>query len=356
MKSKVYIVDILSNNNYGKCTGHYIPVAKNYLSLLYPGSDVTISAGRIYGDSFMENQMLWLPYSISSKPGLWNNIKGKIQSLINCYYFFQHADENSIVIWQQSTAVTSCVGLWLLCRRRDLRIYMIQYSQTALNSKLKRFIYDRAKSKITGFICPNDSVGKAYKLPYCVVPDYIYTGDNECDKAISFEDRRYDFCIVGRFNKDKGVVETIERLKDSRYKVIVAGRPDSEVYGNLIKEAVDNCSNIELHLGFIESDDYNNYIRNSKYCILNYQGEYSIRSSGVVYDIIFNGVPVIGSRCSALQFVEDNEIGHLYESLNDIQIENLMNTKQYEIFMQKISIYRNFHKNYIKKIQDFLGL
>lgn len=356
MSKIIYITDILSNNNFGRCTGHYIPVAKNYCSILKQCGDVRIAAGHIYGNAFNANQMMWLPYSVSSKHGICSNVKGKIQSLINCYYFIKAADKNSLVIWQQSTAITSCVGLWLFCHRKDINIYMIQYSETALNKPLKRFLYKRAKNKIRGLICPNEKVGEAYELPYCVVPDYIYTGEFDDVEPIPFEKRIYDICIVGRFNKDKGIVEAIERFKGTKYKVIVAGRPDSELYGKQIREASQNYSNIELHLGFIETSDYNNYIRNSKYCILNYQGEYSIRSSGVVYDIIFNGVPVIGSKCSALQFISEFKIGVLYNTIEKLELISLMNNEKYEEFLRNINEYRKYHKSYISKIHKFLEM
>lgn len=47
------------------------------------------------------------------------------------------------------------------------------------------------------------------------------------------------------------------------------------------------------------------YLEASKYAILNYSGEYSNRSSGVVFDTLFNGVPVIGKKC---QYLSKNDV------------------------------------------------
>lgn len=355
-KKNLYIADILSNNNYGKCTGHFIPVATNYMAIFHKYAEVKVAAGPIYGNSFRDEYMLWLPYNVSSKAGTWNTIKGKYHSLSNCLHLIRKAKKNSTIIWQQSTVITSCVGLLMFCHRQDLNIYMIQYSKSALDSRLKKFLYNLCRHKLKGVICPNDEVGQAYGLPYCVVPDYIYTGGFDSITPIPYAKRMYDVCIMGRFNKDKGVVETINKLRNSAYKVIVAGRPDNEAYGREIESAAKDSSNIELHLGFIDTDDYNNYIRNSRYCILNYQGEYSVRSSGVVYDIIFNGVPVIGTHCSALQFVEDFKVGYLYDSLACLDINSLLDERLYADYQFHIDKYRKHHKTYINKIKNFIGL
>ena len=354
MKKIAYIVDVLSNNNYGKCTGHYIPVAKNFYRILHEISDVIIAAGPSYGSS-ITTPIMRLPYSVSSAPGIINNVLGKLKTLANCRFFFKRVDESCKIIWQHSSVVMSNLGIWLWSKK-NIDIYIIQYSGVGINSKVKNYLFQKAKSKIKGVICPNDEVGEAYGLPYCVVPDYIYTGEFNSIIPIPYAERVYDICIMGRFNKDKGVVEAINKLRNSAYKVVVAGHPDNEDYGREIESAAKDCQNIELHLGFIETDDYNNYIRNSRYCILNYQGEYSVRSSGVVFDIIFNGVPVIGTHCSALQFVEDFKVGYLFDSLADLNFERLFEEGLYSDYLRNIDSYREYHKIYINKIRNFIGL
>lgn len=87
-----------------------------------------------------------------------------------------------------------------------------------------------------------------------------------------------------------------------------------------------------------------------------FQGEYSKRSSGVVYDTVFAGVPVVGRRCSALLFVEKEHIGFLYDSLDDFDISEIMNRKLYEDYLKAIETYKIKHKTYIAQLAQFLKI
>lgn len=210
------------------------------------------------------------------------------------------------------------------------------------------------KNRVDGIICPNDEVGKAFGRPYCVVPDYIYTGeDKKC--PVDYKSKTYDFCIVGRLNKDKGVVESARRLNGTKYKVLIAGQANDS-YSEELKKACHGCDNIDLRLGYVSDEDYKRYINESRYCILNYQGEYSNRSSGVVFDIIFSGVPVVGNSCKALQFVKDYEIGHIYDNIDELSAEGLFDEKKYEIYLDNICKYRQLHSEYYKKLSTFVGV
>ena len=107
---------------------------------------------------------------------------------------------------------------------------------------------------------------------------------------------------------------------------------------------------------YVSDEDYKRYINESRYCILNYQGEYSNRSSGVVFDIIFSGVPVVGNSCKALHFVKDYEIVHIYDNIDELSAEGLFDEKKYEVFLDRISKYRQLHSEYYKKLSTFVGV
>ena len=71
----------------------------------------------------------------------------------------------------------------LLFFHKKSKLFFIQYSLEGLRNRIGRIFFRLAKHKIDGIICPNEDVGNGYGLPYCVVPDYIYTGTSETSKT-----------------------------------------------------------------------------------------------------------------------------------------------------------------------------
>lgn len=350
----IYIADLRSNNNEGRCTGHYIPVARNYTDIIGHDANVKIAAGRIYGDSFEPSRMLWLPFCVSSRRGILHTIIGKLKSLFNCYVLLKKAEKNAIIILQHATVITSCVGLLMFAHRRDLKIFMILYTKEPLQTPLQRLLFRLVKKKLQGVLCPTEEIARAFGLPYCVVPDYVYTGQRQELPAIPYERKKYDFCLMGRFNQDKGVVEILRLLRDKPYRVLVAGRPDSPEYDQQIREAIGSSPHIELHLGFIETEQYTRYMAESRYCILNYQAEYGNRSSGVVYDTLFAGVPVIGCASMALNMVQEHSLGYLYTRPEEVCWDEFLCKEKHETYLRHIEVYRTSHCRYQEKIKNFI--
>ena len=214
-----------------------------------------------------------------------------------------------------------------------------------------------AKWKIKGLICPDDAVGSAYKLPYCAVPDYIYIENKNTVSQKSIKDwssKRYDFCLVGRLNNDKGVVEACRKIRSTPYSFIVAGRPDDESFGECLKNICDGADNITLILDYIPNDLYLKILNESRYALMNYQGDYANRSSGVVLDTIFAGVPVVGCRCNALKFVEENEIGYLYDKIDDFDLVEVVDESFYRTCLASIERYMKTHAVFKEKIKEFV--
>lgn len=347
---RLIIADVKSNNNKGKCTGHYFAVARNYLDLFSDICHVSVAGGPVFNTGFTDSQLMSLPYdSVVGKNGIinkWNTLK-------NCWYLFRNTSSDDVVVLQHSGASTTFLGIALFGRRKN-SIYVIQYDTDAISSLLKRLIYYMARGKIKGLICPSARIAKAYDKDSCIVTDYIYPHD-KLTGGLSFEHRVYDVAIVGSIYPDKGVVEAVKRLANTNIKVLVAGKAEDQQTATL-KELCQTATNIELKLGFVCDDDYYGYIRKSRYCMLNYRGVYEERSSGVVLDILFNGTPILGHKCKALQFVEDERVGILFDDIDTFDVGMLKDKSLYVSLQVGIFSYLNKQKENRQKVIDYLGL
>ncbi len=329
----------------GKSTGHYFAVARNYQEMF--GDNVIVAGGPVYKTGFADDELLQLPYNAGG------GFKARLKTFANAIRLFKEA-KGQIIVLQQCTTITTFLCLALFYHKKS-KVFMIQYSREGFRSKIGRFLFKLAKSKIDGIICPNDMVGQTFQgVPYCVVPDYIYTG-SENNVEIPYKDRKYDISIVGRISPEKGVVEVAQKLANTQYSILIAGKPQNIDIESKLKTICDNAKNIELHLGVIPDEEYYSYLRNGRYAFLNYSGEYSERSSGVVFDTLFNGVPVIGKRCKSLQFIEDENLGYLYSDIRDCDISGLYISDVHNTYMEKIAIYRVQQQINIEKLRDFLN-
>lgn len=345
MNKRIYIADILSRTFNGISTGHYFAVARNYQDMF--GKDVSVAGGPVYTKSFNRKYLLELPYNIEGGGGF----KSRLKTFANAIKLF-NAAKGDVIVLQQCTTITTflCIILFYHCKSK---LYLIQYSLEGFRNICGRILYKLAKRKIDGLICPNSMVGDAYGLPYCVVPDYIYTGNTKSDGNCFFE-KAYDFCIIGRIAPEKGAVEVAKWFANKRWRVLIAGKPQSEDLAVELRDICSNASNIDLNLGYVSDEQYYTYLHNSKYAILNYSGEYSQRSSGVVYDTLFNGVPVVGKMCAALKFIDDEGLGYIYKDLDDINFDIIMQQSYHERMLENINKYcSSMHRN-INKLKDFL--
>ena len=346
MKRRIIIADILSNTINGKQTGHYFALARNYLELF--GEQCVVAGGPVYKNAFQEQELIVLPNNNVEGDGMF---KLRLRTFENARRLFKAA-KGDIIVLQQCTTITTLLCILLFFHKKS-KLFFIQYSLEGLRNRIGRIFFRLAKHKIDGIICPNEDVGNGYGLPYCVVPDYIYTGTSETSKT-PYENKIYDFCMVGRISEEKGIVEAAKVLSNKPYKVLIAGRPQTESLEVELRQACANCHNIELHLEFVTDEAYKYYLNNSKYAVLNYQGEYSKRSSGVVYDTLFSGVPVIGCNCKALSFIEKNKMGVLFDNIRDFNFGDVLGVSKYEMYQNRISKYRMTHKEYREKLYVYL--
>jgi glycosyltransferase involved in cell wall biosynthesis len=268
----------------------------------------------------------------------------------NARYLFNQAKGDTIIL-QYGSPFSTHIAVLLGYKKSNT--YLIEYSTVGIQGFVKQIVWTLLRRKVCGVICPSEEVGEKFSVPYCIVPDYIYTGTDFNFKS-SYYDKEYDFCVIGRLNKDKGIIEIISALKGKGCSVLIAGKPDSQEYHNYILQSVKGASNIELHLDYLSEIEYQSYINQSRYAILNYQLEYSNRSSGVVFDTLFAGLPVIGNRCRTLQFIEDNGLGMICDDLNNIDLNLILNESFYNKCLVNIADFCINNKKNSEKLASFI--
>lgn len=341
LMKRVIIADVRSHISEGIIKGHGYAVASNYLEIFRDSTEVKVAGGPAYSRKYGE-AAIDLPYDTEDTRPTWLN---KLRIMQNMRRLFRICRQDTIVI-QSSGVVTALIGIALF-KRPETQVFMILYNEAALSSRLKRFFFRLAKDKISGVLCPTERVGKAHGLPYCVVPDYIYCGDGESNgvKQVGYADKRYDFCMVGLIWRDKGMVEAARHLAGTSYKVLIAGALSGEAgLEQDLREACHGARNIDLRLGYLDAEAYDEAIRNSRYCILNYSGAYSHHSSGVVFDILFRGTPVIGSSCSTLRFIGEYGIGRLFRDVREFEPASVLQEEQHSRFLANLSTYYAHHR------------
>jgi len=349
---RLVVADLKSNNNSGVCTGHYYALAANYQDFFGSLSDVKIAGGPIYLKRFKRDDILLLPNDFIAGQ---SKMKNFFRMLGNAKTLFRHVGKDDVVVIQQSQPAMILLVL-LLTYFGNTNLYQIQYSDEPMRRPLFRFAMCFFRSKLRGLICPNDSVGKAYGVPYIAVPDYLYVERESFERVSGYAKKKYDFAIVGRIAEDKGVAEAVRAFVGKSCSLIVAGQAQIKSEEESVKKSASESSNIQIKLDYISDCEYDEYICESRYCILNYQGSYAERSSGVVLDTLFRGVPVVGKRCRALQFIEDYGLGVLYDNVNDLDFSQLLDESFYNKCVKSISVYQNHMKQLSERLLDFLRL
>lgn len=350
--NRLIIADIKSAVVAGGQLGHFFSVASNYYCLFSDKILTKVAGGPIYTTRF-GNEILPLPYNQEQLN------KKKIRSL---WYYFCNARvlfnqcETDVIVVQQGADVTFFVACALFYRKRKNKLYLIQYSKASLGGYLKRKLYGVVKHKIAGIICPNNEIGEAFSIPYCVVPDYIYIGNGTETDNIPYESRQYDICLLGHISEEKGVIQFLERFADIPYKILVAGLPANELIADRLIALTKGLKNITVQLDYLSDEIYKKYLRQSRFCVLNYQGEYSRRSSGVVLDMIFNDIPIIGLDCKALDFVKQYKLGYIYSDLNSLDIKSIITPELHKSFVANIMNYKQKHQFFSQKLGSFLGI
>ena len=348
--NRLIVADIKSPVTEGICAGHFTSVARNYDDMFHNKIETIVAGGPIYYQYFSDN-VLALPYNIKLQGE--SKIKSICKYFRNAEFLFRNSSNDIIIVQQGSDATFFAACAMLYKRKRNNRLYLIQYSKASLQGFVKRLLYRMARRKMDGIICPNEEVGASFGLPYCIVPDYIYIPSKD-EEIIPYEAKQYDICFLGRIVEEKGIIQFLEHFAASPYKMIVAGRPANKDIADRLQSVVANHSNIQLNLSYQSQADYKFYLRNSRFCVLNYTGEYSKRSSGVVLDMIFHDVPVIGLDCTALDFIKQYKLGFVYGDLNSLNLDTIISPTVHRECVTNISNYKRLHADYRKHLFDFL--
>lgn len=343
---RLIVADVRSTSTDGIAAGHYFTVAQNYLDLFGAEMDVRIAGGPVYGDRF-GNKLIRLPHdyivgssAVRNKRAVFQNVRALLREA-----------QDDVIVLQCSAVATAYLGLALF-KKKETRVYAIQYSTDGVNSLLKRGLYALCRRKISGVICPNAAIGAAYGRPMCVVSDYISTGTMQ--PPVPYAQQRYDFGMVGLITSDKGVVEAAKQLRNTPYRVLIAGRVQEAPLETELRAVCAGARNIELRLEYLSEAAYDEAIRQCRYCILNYSENYSLHSSGVVFDILFRGVPIVGSRCGTLQMVDANELGKTVSSMADFAPERLLDEAVHDRYVRNIARYCQLQAQEREKLRDFL--
>lgn len=349
---RLILADVKSINYNGRSGGHYFSLAKDYLKLYGDKAKVEIAGGPVYKTEFKEEQLFELPYDCIPSEPKWKQL---LKALMNCRYLFRNTTKDDIIVMQHASVATFMIGIVLFATLRN-NIYVITYDTNAIDSCFKKFVYKFAKKHIKGLLTSNVDVAKVYDRPYCIVPDYIFTGDINKLPNITYKDKQYDFVMVGTIWPDKGVLEAARRLANTKYKVLIAGSVAFDWLEEEIKTVCNEAKNIELKLGFVSNDDYNKYLYESKYCLLNYQGTYAVRSSGVVLDALFHGIPVAGHKCHANRLVEDLYLGYVYDDIEKFNPSDIIDESVYSTYKTKVLNFLRENYKYRVMVVKFLGL
>lgn len=346
MKKRIIIADINSRCTHGVLTGHGLAVAENYRQLSTEDTEIVVAGGPAYAKRFPDAVILDFDTD-SALPDKEN----KRRNLHNIRQLF-HLCPNDTIVFQSSAVATTFLGI-ALYKPRTCRIFMIQYNTMGLDSFLKRLFFALAEQRIDGIICPTEAIGQAYARPYCVVPDYIYTSAQQRE-PISYERKTYDFCMVGLIYPDKGIVEAARFLSTCPYKTLIAGKPSTPEIAAELSAIAENAPQIELRLGYLSDEEYKSSLAASRYCILNYRGGYASHSSGVIYDTLFSGVPVVGRRCEALRLVEENGVGVLADDLSSVSFTCILTAEQHRSFCNRIQHYYKTHQAIRERLLRFI--
>lgn len=346
--SRIIIADICSICVNNQSTGHCFAVAQNYLDIFKGSEEVQVAGGPIYSERFASNYMR-LPYN--HRVGE-SKLAEKWHELMNSRALFRQVRREDILIMQSIAVITAFIGI-LLFLHKPCRLFFIQYNTESINSPFKRLLWRMVSPQVHGIIATFPSVAQAYGKPYIIVPDYIYAIIQQVSFP-TYENRKYDICMVGNIYRDKGTVEALQSLVCKGLKIIVAGKVGEADLEPEVRATANRDENIELHIGYVSDEQYHTILSNSKYCLLNYRGRYNEHSSGVVYDALFHGTPVLSTDTASTQMIKEYELGMSFDNVNNLVIEKLSDVSLYDSFQSNISCYLQQQSQIIEQLSRFL--
>lgn len=348
--NRLVVADIKTPITDGRIIGHWAACARNYYAMFHSQIDTHVAGGPAYM-SYISSNLLTLPYDLH----MCGETKAvnKLKYFANARYLFRQCNSDIIVV-QQGADATFFIACALFYRKKaNNKLFLIQYSTVSLQGIFKKSLFAFAKSKIDGIICPNDDVGRAFGLPYCVVPDYIYTAE---EQQMHHAEKKYDICILGRIEEEKGIVEAVRALALTSLEVIIAGASSDPLLIENLNSLCNKVDNIHLKTGYISDEAYHSFLEQSRFAVLNYSDGYSSRSSGVVFDMLFHRVPIIGRHCKTMELISENEMGYVYDNIDECDFSAVIKQDNYNRYIRNIEIYLQRNVEYISRLGDFLNI
>ena len=346
--NRIIMADIGSVSYAGGPTGHCFAVAQNYLDMFKQHDEIVVAGGPIYQHKFSAN-LLQLPYNHVIGE---SKLKEKWHELMNCCTLFKQVRSEDILIMQSIALVTAYMGI-ILFLHKPCRLFFIQYNTESISNPIKRILWKMVTSKVHGIITTFPSVALAYKKPYILIPDYVYT-DDQPTSFPSFDERKYDICMLGHIYRDKGVVEALRHLIGKGLKIVVAGKVGEPDLEPEIRDLVKEDKDIELYIGYLPDETYHAYLANSKYCMLNYRGSYNEHSSGVVYESLFHGTPVLATKTMSTKMINEYKLGISFDNVTELDTSRLFNSARYEECQLRISQYLLQQREIIIQLSQFV--
>jgi len=170
---------------------------------------------------------------------------------------------------------------------------------------------------------------KIYIIPHGGYDKFVNNAQNKTEARIKNGYHISDFIIgfIGNIQSNKNIellIESIPYFKDG-VKVFIAGKPESNSYGNKIKEKMEslNNKNINCRLGFIPQELIFEHYQICDLLILPY---IEITESGVLLFAKTLKIPVVTSNLPSFQeSIIDGETGFILKENNISYLVNIIN-------------------------------
>ncbi len=346
--NKIIIADITSLRNGENSFGHFFQVADMYRDI-FGCNNTIVAGGPVYRKKYHLVYALKYDVDLKELEGTISRIVCKAKEVINCINVLRRLNKD-FIIFQDYSNTSLFLGI-LLCKTKS-KLFLIQY-KSEVEKFYRKFLFSLIRDRISGIIVPNKKVGEKYKVPYLVVPDYIYTHDKFPEKKEAYE---YDYGVFGIIREGKDVVGVAMKFIGSKKKIIIAGSVQSKILLEKLTEISINNKNIIFINKYLSQKEYKFYFNNTRVIILPYTDDYyEDASSGVVFDILFAGKPVIARRFPVFSFIKEKELGLLYDKLEEINFENLWSREEYSKFQKNIEKYICINRDNKKRLVNFIS-
>lgn len=302
-KKSLLLVDTTSLSHKGKIYGHGAKVAQNWYCALSDYFNVKVAGSYLYKGIIPDEDFLQLPFPYNEND---NTLVYKIKCILNGIRAL--CSKVDVIIFQNQFITPVYVAIHLFPKKKRKKIYIIEYSNPidVPNRPNEGRWFLKIQNKINGIITSLTSVSESVSCRSYVIPDYFP------EKSFPIcKNKTIDFVVLGTASYQKDYEMVVDALNRTNYTCVIAGNfEDKARYRKLKNLASDNVTIVDQYLS---EDQYTSYIEASKFVILPYNREhYSEKSSGVVLEALYLGVPVIVPDVPSFSFVRENELGLLY--------------------------------------------